>query len=497
MSSCEVIQLTSSAVELLVSVSRDAKRRLGQQIEAQIRAAIHSGALGPGAILPSTRDLARQLGVSRPVVVDAYAQLAAEGYLSVRQGSRPRVSESAAPVRVYEAAARRPPRPPRYDFQPAIPDLASFPRNAWLRALRQAVGAMSHDTFGYAEPHGAAALRVALAAYLGRARGVVADPNQILVTSGFAQARVLVCRALGAQGVSRLAVEDPSYDEWDAVTSAGLEPVPVPVDDEGMRTDLLEGSRAQAAMVTPAHQFPTGVVMTGARRSALVTWLRATGSWAFEDDYDAEYRYDRSPVGALQAMAPDRVIYAGTASKTLAPALRLGWLVVPAPLLDRVRAEQRRADAGCPRIDQHALAAFIESGGLDRHLRRMRARYRTRRQALLTSLAAELPEAVIRGIDAGLHAAVELLDGDSEERIRAEAARRGIAFETVAVRCMAARRPPTLLLGYARSSEARIRAGVRELAAAVRASRGGEPTRVAREGTPTSGASAPGSSPPQ
>ncbi|HTE47733.1 MAG TPA: PLP-dependent aminotransferase family protein [Gemmatimonadaceae bacterium] len=408
--------MTSQPFELLVSIDRDDARRLGAQIEEQFRLAIRAGTLRRGTRIPSTRDLARQLGVSRPIVMDAYAQLAAEGYLTLSHGSRPRVSASVAGGKIPAAQPADVKRPPRFDFMPAVPDLSSFPRAGWLRAAREALGGMSDEDFGYADAHGCEVLRVALVEYLGRARGVVAEPAQVIVTSGYAQGRVLACRALKASGAKRIAVEDPSYSEWEAVTDAGLEMIPVPLDDDGIQVSVLETTTADAVMLTPSHQFPTGVALSGERRTAVLSWLRSSRAIAIEDDYDAEYRYDRTPVGALQALEPDAIIYAGTASKTLAPALRLGWLVVPHHLADAVRSEQRRADFGCPRIDQHTLARFISSGELDRHLRRMRVRYRSRRDALVDALSTELPEAQVCGIAAGLHATVRLPEGHDEKR---------------------------------------------------------------------------------
>ncbi|MEP6494388.1 MAG: PLP-dependent aminotransferase family protein [bacterium] len=464
--------MTSQPFELLISVTRDDKRRLGAQIEEQFRLAIRAGTLRRGTRIPSTRDLSRQLGVSRPIVVDAYAQLAAEGYLTLSHGSRPRVSASAVGGKVRAIESVESKRPPRFDFMPAVPDLSSFPRTGWLRAAREALASMSDNDFGYGDPHGSEVLRVALVEYLGRARGVIADAAQVVVTSGYAQGRVLACRALKASGAKRIAVEDPSYSEWEAVTDAGLEMVPVPLDDHGMQVSVLERAGADAVMLTPSHQFPTGIAMSGERRTAVLAWLRATHAIAIEDDYDAEYRYDRAPVGALQALEPDSIIYAGTASKTLAPALRLGWLVVPQRLLAAVQAEQRRADFGCPRIDQHILAEFVTSGELDRHLRRMRVRYRARRDALVGAIAAELPEAEVYGIAAGLHATVRLPIGYNEHAIRDEARRQGIALDILSDHRVASRGgSPTLLLGYARNSEPTIRAGVRELAIAIRATR--------------------------
>ena len=331
---------------------------------------------------------------------------------------------------------------------------------------------MTPEDFGYGGRHGAAVLCRALADYLGRVRGVVADPAQILVTSGFEQGRVLAYRALAATGARRIAVEEPSYTEWQPLLLAGLELVPIAVDAEGMRVEELENARADAVLLTPAHQFPTGVVLSGERRVSLLSWLRRRDAIAIEDDYDAEYRYDRAPVGALQGLDPEHIIYAGTASKTLAPALRMGWLVVPQRLLEAVRTEQRLADYGCPRIEQHTLAAFIESGEFDRHLRRMRTLYRSRRDALVKALAVEIPEAEVSGIAAGLHATVRLPGRHDEQAIRDAAARRGVALEFLSEHYVGPQDgPATLLLGYARHPESALRAGVRALAAAVRAGR--------------------------
>jgi len=465
--------LTSKSIELLLSVSREAPLNLGCQIETQLRHAIRAGTLRGGALLPSTRDLSRQLGVSRPVVVNAYAQLAAEGYVQLRQGAQPRVIAVTQPKTKPPAALRLTPSAPRFDFRPGVPDLAAFPRGAWLRSLRDALARMPDADLGYTDPHGSEVLRAALAEYLGRVRGVVSDARNVIVTSGYAQGRALVCRALVAAGAKRIAVEDPSHSEvWETVSRSGLELVPVPVDGEGLRVDLLERTQADAVMVTPAHQYPTGAVLSGPRRTALLEWLERRNVIAIEDDYDAEYRYDRAPVGALQGRAPGRIVYAGTTSKTLAPALRLGWLVAPARLLDAVQQQQRLADFGQPRIEQHAFADFLSRGNLDRHLRRMRARYRDRRDALVAALAEQLPEAKVHGIRAGLHATIQLRPFDRGRLVRDECARRGVALTAMSDYYLDARADSSmLLLGYARSSEATIRAGVKELAAAVKAVR--------------------------
>jgi GntR family transcriptional regulator/MocR family aminotransferase len=464
---------TSQPIEVLLSVARDGRGTLGAQIEDQLRRAIRAGTLRPGARVPSTRDLARQLGVSRRVVVDAYAQLGAEGYLTLRQGARPRVSDAAAPGKARPTEAAIPATRPRFDFRLGVPDLSAFPRTAWLRSVREALGEMPDAELDYGDPRGVELLRSALAEYLGRVRGVVADPAHVVITSGYAQARGLVCRALVAAGAKRIAIEDPSQPEQRTMTVlAGLELVPIAVDEAGIQVEELERAAVDAVVLTPAHQFPTGAVLAGERRSALLAWLRSRGAIAIEDDYDAEYRYDRAPVGALQGLEPDRIVYAGTASKTLAPALRIGWLVVPDSLLEAVSREKRLADLGCPAIDQHAFAEFLTRGELDRHLRRMRARYHARRDALVETLAEALPEAVVEGIAAGLHAAVRLSETDHEQAILDEARRRRIALATLSGYRMEPRGgPPVLVLGYGQTPEPAIRAGVREIAEAVRATR--------------------------
>jgi GntR family transcriptional regulator/MocR family aminotransferase len=381
------VDQTSQPIDLLLSVSRHGPQTLAGQIEDQLRRAIRAGALRAGARVPSTRDLARQLGISRSVAVDAYSQLAAEGYLVLRQGARPKVSEAAPPGEGSASEAAAQAAPPRFDFRPRAPDVSSFPRTAWLRSLREALTAITDADLLYGDPRGVDALRSALAEYLGRVRGVVADPARVIVTSGYSQGQGIVCRVLAARGARRIAFENPSHPEQRRVASeAGLEVVPVAVDDDGVRIEELERVEADALVLTPAHQHPTGAVLAGERRPAVLEWLRARGAIAIEDDYDAEYRYDRAAVGALQGLAPDRIVYAGSASKTLAPALRLGWLVVPAHLLDAVADEKDLADCGTARIEQLAFASFLSRGELDRHLRRMRARYRRRRDLLVGAI---------------------------------------------------------------------------------------------------------------
>jgi GntR family transcriptional regulator / MocR family aminotransferase len=464
---------TSQPIELLLSVTRNGAQTLGAQIEGQLRRAIREGALKAGTRVPSTRDLARQLDISRRVVVDAYAQLAAEGYLVLRQGARPKVSESA----VRDAAAPPEPAraapPPRFDFRPRAPDVSSFPRTAWLRSLRAALAVITTAELGYGDPRGVPGLRSALADYLGRVRGVVADPARVVVTSGYSQGQGIVCRVLAAQGARRIAFENPSHAEQRRIAArAGLEVVPVAVDQAGICVEALERADVDAVVLTPAHQHPTGAVLASDRRTAVLAWLRARGAVAIEDDYDAEYRYDRAAVGALQGLQPDRIVYAGSASKTLAPALRLGWLVVPPRLLEAVTDEKDLADCGTARIEQHAFADFLARGELDRHLRRMRTSYRRRRDLLVQALADAFPEATVRGIAAGLHATVQLPDDYDEQAILRQARRRRIDLTTMRdFWAQPGGGPPTLLLGYARIPQHAIPTAVAELAEAARAAR--------------------------
>ena len=470
---------TNPLAEILIAVSRGAEEKLGPQIEKQLREAIRAGKLRPGAAISSTRDLSIQLDVSRPIVVEAYAQLAAEGYLTLRQGARPRVSATAPTFAArVQISARAEPRV-RFDFLPAIPDLSSFPRAAWLAATRDALATMSDAELGYRDSHGCQVLRAALAEYLGRVRGVVCDAEQVVITSGFAQGRALACRALVARGATRIAVEDPGYSAWETLVAAGLKLAPIALDAEGLRIDALERANADTVLVTPAHQFPTGIVMSGERRNALVAWLRARETIAIENDYDAEFRYDRAPVGALQSLEPERVIYCGTTSKMLAPALRMGWLVVPHHMLRAVQEQQQLMDYGVSRIEQHALARMFASGEIDRHLRRMRLRYRTRRDALVDALATEMPEVEVQGIAAGLHATVVLSGEDDERAILEEARRRGIALEILGQHRLVPRvGSATLLLGYARMPESSMRDAVRELRDAIRSARSTAASRI-------------------
>jgi GntR family transcriptional regulator/MocR family aminotransferase len=436
---------TTSAPELLVRLARGGAP-LRAQLEAQLREGVATGRLGAGTRLPSSRALAASLGVSRGVVVEAYAQLVAEGYLTVRRGAAPVV----APAARARPVARGEPRPPagavpRFDLRPGTPDLALFPRRAWAAAQRRALQVAADADLGYPDPAGHPRLRAALAAYLGRVRGVDAAPGRIVVCGGVSEVMALLARVLRSHGASRIGVEDPSHDETRALLAHhGLRPVPVPVDGDGIDVGALAAAAPDAVLVTPAHQFPTGAVLAPARRAALVAWARRTGALVIEDDYDAEYRYDRQPVGAVQGLAPDHVVHAHSVSKTLAPGLRLGWAVLPARLARAVAEEKWRADLGAPVLEQIALAEFLARGDLDRHLRHTRPLYRRRRDVLLRGLAAE-------GAAAGLHALVGLGER-AEADVVARAAARDVAVVALGQHTIAPR-PPALVLGFSRLPE--------------------------------------------
>jgi GntR family transcriptional regulator/MocR family aminotransferase len=456
---------TTSGPELLVELDRTAQEPLHGQLANGLRDAIRTGRLAPASRLPSTRVLAADLGVSRRLVVDAYSQLAAEGFLLSRHGSGTRVATvdaATAPPRDADEPANR----FDIDFAPGSPDLGSFPRHAWLRALRQGLTETESRALGYFAPQGLGSTRVAVADYLRRTRGVLADPQHVVLCSGATQAVALLASVLSGQ---TLAMEEPGF--WlhrMVLRHNGIDPVPVPVDDEGLDVASLADSDASAVLTTPAHQSPTGVVLSAARRTALVHWARAD-HLVIEDDYDAEYRYDRAPVGALQGIAPDRVVYVGSTSKTLAPGLRIGWMVLPAHLVGPVTLSKGLADTGSSVMDQIAFAKLLASGGYDRHLRQMRRRYLARRNALLRALARHLPEATVLGAAAGVHLTIRFPDGFPIGELVERATRMRVRIEPLAP-CYAEpdAAPPGLMLGYANLSESQIVTGVQALARAMR-----------------------------
>jgi GntR family transcriptional regulator / MocR family aminotransferase len=486
------IEWSGLSPELLVRLDRSTGEPLRAQLETVVRDAIRAGRLRAGERLPSSRELARALGVSRGLVQECYRQLLAEGYLTSQTGSATRVADGgdwpARPDPVPSAApgaapggtgvSARVPAPALIaDFRVGVPDLSSFPRADWAWAVREACGAVASADLGYGDPRGSAVLRDVLAGYLRRVRAAAADPGRMIVSTGFAQGINLVLRALASQaGVAVVAFEDPGYgsaatDETvRAVSAMGLRMVHVPVDDEGLVVTALAASGADVVVVTPAHQAPTGVVLTAARRHALADWARRGGGFVIEDDYDSEFRYDKEPVGALQGLAPDRVFLIGTASKALAPAVRLGWVLAPAGLADAVAAEKEMSDRGSCTLDQVALAALLTSGRYDRHLRRMRAVYAARRRALVDAFGRHAPGVRLTGLAAGFHAVARLPAEPGEAAVIAAARERGVGLHGIAeyrgVPDPAA--APTLLMGFGNTAERAIEPAIAAIADLLR-----------------------------
>ncbi|MCT2585102.1 MocR-like pyridoxine biosynthesis transcription factor PdxR [Actinophytocola gossypii] len=454
--------MSTSSPELFVELDRSRPRGLRAQLERNLRDAIRAGRLRPGVRLPSSRTLAADLRITRGVVVAAYHQLTAEGYLTSRQGWGTVVNAITTP---REPRSRHPrPDGVRHDFRPGAPDVGLFPHAAWARATRTAMRSLPDQALGYGDPAGLPALRETLADYLGRVRGVSCGPDDIVVCNGFSHGLSLLARVLASRGV---AVEDPGHPSWREQLGAGCHPVEV--DDEGLRVDRLAASGAGAVLVTPAHQYPTGVVLSAGRRIDLLDWARTSDAYVIEDDYDAEYRYDGHPVGALQGIAPDHVIHVGSLSKSLAPGLRLGWLVVPPALRDEVVAARAHGDGFTASIIQATVAEFVARGDLDRHLRRTRREYRLRRDALIAALRRLLPGSRATGISAGLHVLVRLPEGTDAPRLAATAARHGILVRPLdRYRFGSTReRPAALVLGYSRLTPHRIEEGIHRLATIV------------------------------
>jgi len=466
---------TAFPADLLVTLERSGARSLREQLEDELRRAIRRGRLPVGTALPASRLLARELGVARGVVVEAYEQLAAEGYLEARQGSGTRVRATRPPDAAGEPDGPRP--APSQRLLGGLPDPGHFPRAQWLRRYRGAMQAMSGAAFGYADPGGAVELRAALAGYLGRVRAVVTSTDELVVCGGFTQGLVLVCRALRARGARRMAVEDPCFAyHRELIANAGLKPVPIGVDERGIDVAQLERHDVAAVLVAPAHSYPTGAVLSPQRRNALVDWAHRTGGLIVEDDYDAEYRYDRAPIGALQGLARDRVVYGGSVSKTLSPMLRIGWLAAPAGLVDDLRRQKLYDDFATGMLDQLALAAFIAEGDLARHLRRVRPEYRRRRDTALRALATHLPDAEPAGVAAGLHVFVRLPPGIDERALRHAARRDGVRIERAARHwARPEEAPPGFVLGYGALDEAAIERVVATIGRAYRSLAGTGP----------------------
>jgi GntR family transcriptional regulator/MocR family aminotransferase len=435
--------------------------QLRRNLRTAIREAIQDGRLATGTRLPSSRRLATDLRVSRGVVADTYDQLTAEGYLE----TQPRQAPLVAGVGAAPPLADEPARPSwAVDFIATTPDVELFPRRAWIRATERALRDAPNEALDYGDHRGRIELRRALSGYLGRVRGVRIEPERMVITQGFTQGLDLVSRVLRARGATTIAFEAPSQPNgWATPEAVGLRVVGVPVDEMGVQTANLDELAAAAIVVTPAHQFPTGAVLAPERRADLVAWANRADRLIIEDDYDAEFRYDRNAIGAIQGLDPCRVIHIGTASKTLAPGIRLGWMSLPDELIDEVRAAKAAQDSGSPSIGQLALAQLIERGDYDRHVARARHIYRQRRDALMAALAQHLPGVPVHGAAAGLHVLLRLPDDADDVGIVAAAARQGIGVNPLSP--MSRSNPERgLVLGYSRLSVDRIDAAVAALA---------------------------------
>jgi GntR family transcriptional regulator/MocR family aminotransferase len=474
------VEWSGLSPDVLLTLDRAGGEPLRTQLEGGIREAIRSSRLGVGERLPSSRELAKELGLSRGLVQECYAQLQAEGYLETRVGSATRVAAGAGMPGAgrqggagsvggagqASAAARF-----RVDFRTGVPDLASFPRGDWAWAMREACRTAPNAALDYTDPKGSPVLREVLAAYQRRVRAAAADPDWTVVCSGFGQGLGLALRALRRGGVRRVAFEDPGYSDSGipAASWAGVEAVPVPVDEKGIDVEALSAADVGAVVLTPAHQWPTGVVLAPQRRLALAAWATRADGWIIEDDYDAEFRYDREPVGVLQGLAADRVIAIGTVSKSLAPAMRLGWILCPPALATAIAGEKLDSDRGSPILEQLALATLIESGRYDKHLRRMRGVYGQRRAALVDSLAELAPEVTLTGLAAGFHAVAHLPEPWEEHAVIEGARRREVGLYGMSTfRSNGSPTPAQLVLGFGNLDERSIRDGVASIADILR-----------------------------
>jgi GntR family transcriptional regulator / MocR family aminotransferase len=454
----------------------------------QLRLAITDGRLPVGSRLPASRVLAEELRVSRGVVTEAYQRLSEDGLLAGRRrGGTVVVAAPIAPPATAQSPVPAPPPPgvgfptapaanvvdslrtvpARIDLSPGVPDLAAFPRSSWLRAERAVLHDLSPAALGYGDPRGAPPFRVAVANWLARSRGIRANPDEVIVVAGVAQALGLLAQALRHDGIDVVAVEDPgSLGVRQQLQSWQLSTPPIPVDPAGLRVDELRASGAPGVLLTPAHQFPTGVVLDGHRRRELLRWAN-DGGLIIEDDYDAEHRYDRPPVPALRSMLAEQVCYAASVSKLLAPALRVGWVLPPGRYRDAVVTAKRDADLGNAVLPQLVLARLMESGELERQLRLLRRRHRRRRDAMIEAIARHLPDARVHGAAAGLHLMITFDASFADVDLAAASIERGVKVQPLSWH---RQRPgqPGLVLGYAAATPSDINEGIAILGSVLR-----------------------------
>lgn len=445
--------------------------RRSASLESALRAAIRDGRLAHGARLPASRTLSADLGIARNVVAEVYGRLAAEGWLETRVGAGTWVGDRGGRV----GSTRERPGPsgrPGLDLRGGIPDASSFPRREWVAATRRAMIDAPVATFGYGPPRGSPALRATLAEYLARTRGVWATPDRVVVTRGFGEALRLTVQALVVRGARRIAVEEFGHEAHRRIIrAAGLEVVPVRVDAGGAAVHELDALEVDAVVLTAAHQFPTGSALAASRRLDVVAWAERRGAFVIEDDYDGEFRYDRRAIGALQSLAPEHVVYAGTASKSLAPAVGLAWAVVPERLIDDVDDQVITAGTRADLVNQATLDAFIGSHAYDRNVRRLRAEYRARRARLEARVAEELDGCRVTGMRAGLHCLLELPPGIDEHRASVAAERYGVRLDGLDSYRLGESRPrhgPAMVVGYGAPPSHRFDAALDGAIAAVR-----------------------------
>ncbi|RPE37285.1 GntR family transcriptional regulator [Streptomyces sp. Ag109_O5-1] len=392
-------------------------------LAAAVREAVRSGRLTPGTRLPSSRRLADDLGLARNTVANAYGDLVAEGWLTARGGSGTLVTDSVITRPAPGRSAAEPSGDTCYDLIPGSPDLTAFPRAAWLKATRRALAAAPDAAFGYGDPRGRPELRAALADHLAGARGVYTSPEHILICAGVSHGLRILSEVLAGRRARSVAVESYGPDRHRGLLAAvGLETLPLSFDPHG--TDPVPPQGTDAVLLTPAHQFPLGTTLQRDRRTAVVDWARRTGGLVLDDDYDGEFQFDHRSVGALQALAPDSVVYLGTASKTLVPGLRLAWMALPPALAEEAVAAKGQIDT-CEVLSQLTMAEFITSGAYGRHVRAARRRYRDRRESLVAALTQHAPHVHVTGTAAGLHTVLGLPPG-YEQQVVQSATRRGL-----------------------------------------------------------------------
>lgn len=459
---------------LWIAVDRSQKTPFIGQVYDQIRLSIVQGELRAGEQLPSTRQLARDLGVSRIIIVEVYDQLLAEGYLESRQGSGTYVAEGASleVIRrehfpVVQAFADSSAEDSRLiDFRSGLPALDLFPRKLWGRLGVRVCAESSPSVFGYNDPEGCAELRTALARSLAKTRRVRCHPDQLVITAGAAQAFSLVARLL-LSSRDQVIIEDPvTYDVQRIFSAAGARLSPIQVDEDGMQTALLPREIHPAfVFVTPSHQFPLGGLLPIQRRIHLIQFARTARCYIVEDDYDSEFRYSGTPVSSLQELDPEHVIYVGTLSKSLSPALRLGYVVLPLPLIEQCRLLKQLTDLHSPVVEQLTLARFIEEGHLARHILKMKRIYRKRREALITALTTNFPQCVrISGDATGLHLIAEFHGRAFTKQMLADLEEAGVRLYPVerhAIRkdCHQSK----VILGYGNLTPDEIEEGVRRM----------------------------------